>query len=352
MREKDKRRFSRRGFLKGVGTGALAAAALASAGSRATAADAEKSPGRSPDKIRLGSVAWNFGGIGADPPWTKEIESIGELGFAGIELIVAKPEQLGATLSEPNLSTILRQLEKHKMVVPQFVLFQSVTADLGSPDPEKRKRTLAVFEKACQVAAKLGAPMINMVAPWPTVYEKKGWDYLPRYYVADEKKGEKFQFDVPRNFDWQKAWNDLVSVMKDATAIAKAAGLQFSLENHTHTFVQGPDAFLQLWNEVRDPALGINLDIGWIQLQREYPVVAIYKTRGHLMNVHLRDIDITGRRFIAPGTGVMDFEGVVAALRDVGFSGFLTFEQDGVPDMKGALRRGKEILEEILAKPA
>ena len=39
-------------------------------------------------------------------------------------------------------------------------------------------------------------------------------------------------------------------------------------------------------------------------------------------------------------------------LRDIGFAGFLTFEQDGVPDMKAAMRRGKEILEGLLAKSA
>jgi sugar phosphate isomerase/epimerase len=194
--------------------------------------------------------------------------------------------------------------------------------------------------------------MINMVAPWPSVYSKKGYGYLPRYYATGTTMPDKFSFEVPRNFDWAKAWADFVAVMKEATAMAKSAGVLFSLENHTHTFVQGPDAFLRLWDEVRDPTLGINLDIGWILLQREYPVVAIYKCRGHLMNVHLRDMDGFAYRFVAPGNGCMDFEGVVRALRDVGFSGFATFEQDGLPDMKFAMRRGKEIMEEILNKTA
>jgi sugar phosphate isomerase/epimerase len=194
--------------------------------------------------------------------------------------------------------------------------------------------------------------MINMVAPWPTVYSKKGWGYLPRYFQEKKSPQEKFRFEVPRNFDWPKAWADFTATMKEATAIARAAGLKFSLENHTHTFVPRADAFLRLWDAVRDDALGFNADIGWIQLEREYPVVTIYKAREHILNVHLRDIDAPGLRFVAPGDGCMDFEGVVAALHDIGFAGFLTFEQDGVPDMKAAMRRGKEILEEILAKNA
>jgi sugar phosphate isomerase/epimerase len=345
--------LSRRGFLTGVGAGTLAAATAASASSPAEKAKTEKRADLSKDALRLGSVSWNFRSIAAGPPWTDAIDTIADLGFRGVELIVAQPDQLDATLAEPHFSNLLRQLGQHKMVVSQFVLFQPVTADLGSPDPEKRKRALAVFEKGCQVASKLGAPMINMVAPWPTVFRKDKVDYLPRYYSTETTMpGPKFQFDVPRNFDWPKAWSDFVSVMKEATGIAKAAGILFSLENHTHTFVPGPDAFLHLWDEVRDSTLGFALDIGWIQLQREYPVVAIYKTRGRLMNVHLRDIDGFAYRFVPPGSGCMDFEGVVRALRDIGYSGFMSFEQDGVPDMRYALSRGKQILEEILAKTA
>jgi len=344
--------LSRRTLLKGAVTGALAAAVSASGVSPAETTDSPKPAARSKDKIRLGSVAWNFGPIGDDPPWTALIDAVGELGFEGIELIVAKASQLDAALSEPTLSNVLRQLGKYKMVVPQFVLYQSALADLASPDAEKRKRMLGVFEKGCQVAVKLGAPMINMVAPWPTVYSKKGQSYLPRYFQEKNSPKEKFRFEVPRNFDWPKAWAEFTATMKEATAIAKTAGLKFSLENHTHTFTPRADAFLRLWDAVRDDALGFNVDIGWIQLEREYPVVTIYKARGHVLNVHLRDIDTPGLRFVAPGDGCMDFEGVVAALRDIGFSGFLTFEQDGVPDMKAALRRGKEILDGILAKTA
>ena len=350
MENKHQAEVSRRAFLKSAATGALAAAAAASSGSTAGASAAKKTPPRSKDKIRLGSVAWNFGRIGDDPPWTASIDAVGELGFEGIELIVAKAEQLDAVLTEPTLSNVLRQLGKYKMVVPQFVLYQSALADLASPDAEKRKRMLGVFEKGCQVAAKLGAPMINMVAPWPTVYRKQGQSYLPRYFQEKNSPREKFRFEVPRNFDWPKAWAEFVATMKEATAIARAAGLKFSLENHTHTFTPRADAFLRLWDEVRDDALGFNVDIGWIQLEREYPVVTIFKARGHVLNVHLRDIDAAGLRFVAPGDGCMDFEGVVAALRDIGFAGFMSFEQDGVSDMKAALRRGKEILEEVLAK--
>jgi sugar phosphate isomerase/epimerase len=45
----------------------------------------------------------------------------------------------------------------------------------------------------------------------------------------------------------------------------------------------------------------------------------------------------------------MDFPGVVKALKDIGYSGYLTFEQDGVPDMRGVLARGRDMLRKLIA---
>ncbi len=58
-----------------------------------------------------------------------------------------------------------------------------------------------------------------------------------------------------------------------------------------------------------------------------------------------RDIDGLMRSFVHVGDGVMDFSGIAAALKAVGFSGFLSIEQDKHPgDMKETCRRYLEIM--------
>ena len=129
---------------------------------------------------------------------------------------------------------------------------------------------------------------------------------------------------------------------KGCVSRAKAHGLKYSIENHTHTLLPDSGSWLRLWDAIRDPALGINLDAGWIQLEREYPPVAIYKLKGHLMNLHLRDIDGLMRLFPPIGQGVMDFQAIVTALTRTGFQGFVSLEQDGHagdPDMIVTCRR-------------
>jgi sugar phosphate isomerase/epimerase len=306
-----------------------------------------------PARMRLGSVAWNFRGIGQGPPWDEAIKATAELGFAGIDLIVARAEELDAYWKEPELARVKAMLAELHLACPQFVLFQNAVAGLGSRDAAERRKALAGFEKGCAAAKALGAPMINIVAPWPTEITGPS-AYLPRYYAIDERKNppparEKLQIKVPAGFPYARAWDEFVAAMREATAMAKAHGLRFSLENHTHTLVPTTDAFLRLYDKIDDPALGMNLDIGWIWINREYPPLAIYKLGARLCNVHIRDIDGLALWFPAVGEGRLDYPAVIEALDDVGFRGFLTIEQDSVPNQREALVKGRTLLEGLLA---
>ncbi len=115
--------------------------------------------------------------------------------------------------------------------------------------------------------------------------------------------------------------------------------------------IRDTGAFLRLWDAIRDPALGLNLDVGWTALQREYPPVAVYKARQHLMNLHMRDIDGLMRRFVHVGKGVMDFKAIVDALKVIGFTGSMSLEQDGQPgeDMKATCQRYLAMMRDYLA---
>jgi sugar phosphate isomerase/epimerase len=114
--------------------------------------------------------------------------------------------------------------------------------------------------------------------------------------------------------------------------------------------IPGVDAFLRLWDAVRDPALGYNLDTGWTASHRDYPPEAIYKVRRQLMNLHVRDIDGMMRKFPHIGEGVMDFKAICDALKAIQFRGFLTLEQDKHPgDMRATARRYLAMMKEYLA---
>ena len=191
--------------------------------------------------------------------------------------------------------------------------------------------------------------MVNIVAPWARELKSTS-EYLPRYFMEDPKPGEKFHIDIASSYDFGELWQTFTATMKACTDRAKAHGMRLSIENHTHTMMPVTDSFLRLWDTIKDPNLGCNLDCGWAMKQREYPPIAIHKLDRHLMNVHLRDIDARMREYVPIGTGVMDFKAIAAAVKATGFSGFLSLEQDGSSeDMKETCKRYLRLMREYLA---
>jgi sugar phosphate isomerase/epimerase len=275
------------------------------------------------------------------------LDVIGDLGFDGVEMIVTARKDLKDFWTDVRVDGYRKKLEEKKLQVSQFVLFQPVVEGLSSVKPEERAQGLDYFEAGCRIGKRLGAPMVNIVAPWAR--ELKGpTGYLPRYYEVD-KPGQKFHIDIAEGFDWDRVWAGYVETTKACLERAKAQGLKFSIEQHTHCLVPDAASFLRLWDEVRDPALGYNLDAGWTLLQREYPPLAIHKVRKQLMNLHMRDIDGRMRQFVHIGEGVMDFKAIIETLKQVGFQGFISLEQDKHPgDMKETCRRYLQLMRELI----
>jgi len=340
---------TRRDFVK-LSAGTVLATAAGAIGGEQTLKQPASGGWPGGKRPRIGCVSWNFHSLagGRDP--REAIDTIGRLGFEGVELILQSRKDIKGFWTDGAIGEVRKQLDRYKLQVPQFAVFQPAVEELTSGRADERERALDGFEAGCRIAHKLGAPIIDIVAPWAR--ELKGpSSYLPRYFeVRDAKPGQKFHIDIGPGFDWQKVWATFVESIKGCLQRAKAHGLKFTVENHTHTMVPDPTAFLHLWDAIRDPALGMNLDVGWVALQREYPPVAIHKAGKHLMNVHIRDIDGLMRLFVHVGTGVMDFRAVVKALKAVGFQGFLNIEQDGLPgDMKTTCARYLAMMKELLA---
>ena len=301
-------------------------------------------------KPKIGCTSWAFHSFapGQDPE--PAVATIGALGFDAIELIIMAKEDLTGVWTRAKIDAIRAKVGQYKLGISQMAMFQPVVEGLTSTNREERNRNLDAFEAGCKIARQLGAPMVNIVSPWPR--ELKGpTDYLPRYYeIAEPKAGEKHHIDIAPGFDWDALWDSYVRITRECLQRAKAHGLKFSLEHHTHTMIPDSASFLRLWDAIRDPALGINLDIGWIAAVREYPPVAIHKVKNHLLHMHARDIDGLMRRFPHIGQGVMDLKAVADTLKQIGYTGAISLEQDKHPgDMTQTCRNYLRIMRQYLA---
>jgi sugar phosphate isomerase/epimerase len=343
---------SRRQFVRAAAgcVGGVAAASAIGGWSATQPSLAENAPQCPGGRPRIGCVSWCFHSFRGGSSPEEAIDIMGRIGFEGTDLILLAREDIDGFWTDRKVGNIKRQLERNKLEVAQFVIFQPVVGGLPSADRDERERNLDYFEAGCRIGRKLGAPIIDIVAPWPR--ELSGpRDYLPRYYdIEDPDPGEKFHIDIAPDFHWDRTWETFVNVVKACLERVKAHGMKLTIEHHTHTIIPNADAFLLLWSAIRDPALGYNLDTGWTLSQREYPPLAIHKVAPHLMNLHVRDIDGLMRKFVHIGEGVMDFKAVAESLKKIGFTGFLSVEQDKHPgDMEKTCRRYVAMMREHLS---
>jgi inosose dehydratase len=110
--------------------------------------------------------------------------------------------------------------------------------------------------------------------------------------------------------------------------------MEIGLHPHVNTIVEKPDE-IDMIMELTDPRyVGMAPDTGHIQLGGGNPVEIIRKYSSRLNYFHLKDVTgIFARPNFGPnlrelGNGEVDFAGVLALLKEVGYKGWLNVEQD------------------------
>lgn len=129
---------------------------------------------------------------------------------------------------------------------------------------------------------------------------------------------------------------DSIRMLSEAVEIAEAHDIVLAQENHID--FTGPE-LLRILEGVGSDNLKVNLDTGNPIRVYEDPVDCARALAPYAVSTHTKDITTHGKggspaqRFpffpsCPTGSGLVDFEGVVAQLRAVGFSGSLAIELD------------------------
>lgn len=141
-------------------------------------------------------------------------------------------------------------------------------------------------------------------------------------------------------------WDSLVTLIHAIADRATALGHPVAFHPHGGTFIETP-AEVERLAAVTDPErMGICLDVGHYLVGGGDPVTAIRSLGERVTHVHLKDVDpavltrlqagaleglghgICERIFTELGAGMLDVDGVIAALVEVDYAGWLIVEQD------------------------
>jgi inosose dehydratase len=164
-------------------------------------------------------------------------------------------------------------------------------------------------------------------------------------------------------------WRVFAAAAEDlARRVRDETGVRTVVHQHLGTLVETGDEVRELLRRTDPELLGVCLDTGhWRFGTGEDPVDAVRELGSRIWHVHFKDADpavmAESRRqgwhglestghgvFCELGRGCVDFPGVLAALRESGYDGWIVVEQDilpGMGDPKSSAQRNRDYLRSI-----
>ena len=231
--------------------------------------------------------------------WTDEIDpimsTVADLGFDGVEISL-----LGITMER---AAALRAAAKERGLDITCSTGLGADEDPTSADADMRAAAKAALENAVRITAALGARQLAgvLAAPWGVFdpSDKEGRaarsaEVLGSVEALLRDEGVVLGIEVINRFE-----TDLTTTAREGAALARATG-----SDH----------------------IGVLLDTFHMNIEEKDPPAAIRHVGDKLFHFHVSDNDRG-----TPGSGHFDFGSTAAALREIGYDGWVTAEMFVVP---------------------
>lgn len=206
----------------------------------------------------------------------------------------------------------------------------SIHQDFVTPDPKERQEAVDHTKKCIGLAARLGIPAVRLNSGrWNTI---KAFDDLMKAKGIEPPIQGYTDADA---FTW------CVDCIKQCLPDAEAAGVVLALENHWGLSTK-VENLLKIYQDVKSPWLGINLDTGnWpgdpyegIEALASYATIVQAKTYY--------------------GGGVwytldLDYPRIATILKKAGFKGWVSLEMEGKEPADTAVPKSLELLRKAFA---
>ena len=274
------------------------------------------------------------------PDTHRALGDMAALGFTCVELEGVGEENLRAVHGE-------RKALKQRCddLGLRVVNFCPVLPELGHPEKARRVHALELFKIAVETATFFGCETIQTDSYTP-----------PLEFVGDAPYreainfGRRFQVKVDPAFRWNDLWGWLTDSIGACADEAGRADLKCCLEPRVGEIVSNTDALLRLMDAVDNDNFGAVLDTGHQHAQKEILPLSVEKLGGRVHYLHVSDNDGQTNQHLALGRGTVDWDGVFAALRKHGFSGYVAVDVGRVPDLDDQVRESKTFLEQLAAR--
>jgi sugar phosphate isomerase/epimerase len=222
---------------------------------------------------------------------------------AGYDAVEIAPFTLGGavtSLSPERRAEIRQQAADAGIAISgiHWVLMQTEGFYVTSPDATVRARTARYFIELVNFCADIGG----------------------RFVIVGSPKHRSLQSGVTEGLGWQWAFE----VLQPAVRRAEEQGVTLCFEplapSETNFINQAADA-IRFAGLFGSPAMSILLDVKAMSAESQPVPEVIRQSGGKFAYFHANDVNLKG-----PGFGAVDFRPIGAALKEVGYSGYVSVE--------------------------
>jgi sugar phosphate isomerase/epimerase len=231
-------------------------------------------------------------------PLTKTAAAAAEIGYQGIELAPFTLAPLVTDLTAADRKKIRQDVEAAGLEVAGLHwLLAKTPFRLNVPDPEDRERAARYLLALIDFCGDVGGDILVFGSP-------------------DQR-------DPAGGFAPQAAWKSTVEIMRRCGERASACGVTFCIEPLGTPFVTWVDDAARMVQEVDHPGFRMIVDCkSMAQDVARWPLAEqIRAAAPWFKHVHVNDPNLLG-----PGMGDMDFRPVLATLRDLAYTGWVSVE--------------------------
>ena len=296
--------------------------------------------------IRVANAPCSWGVIenvaGDTGGYRKVLDEMAETGYAGTEL-----GDWGFMPTDPG--TLRAELDARGLVL---------LASFSTPwlqDPSRHRQGADDAVRIGRLLAAVGGPHTLIV--------------LGNDPYGDPVRGQFAGRITPDQGLDDDGWRVFAAAADDlARRVRGESGIRTVVHQHLGTLIETGAEVRRLLDMTDPDLLGVCLDTGhWTFGTGEDPADAVRELGARIWHVHFKDADPTVMAesralgwhglestghgvFCELGRGCVDFPGVLAALREVGYDGWIVVEQDilpGMGDPRESARRNREYLRSI-----
>jgi protein FrlC len=256
--------------------------------------------------MKLSFNTWAYGSF---PSWLpaypleETIKRLARIGYDGIEIGAWTPHAFPQTTTQERRKEIRRILEGEGIALSSML---PNPPNVSSPIPEERRYAIEYYKDTAALCADLGGSVLL---------------YIPGWVV----------FGTTRKDAWQ--WS--VNALREVGEYCTQYGMTVVIEptSFDSNLVDTADHAVEMMEEVDLPNVKLMFDTIHVLYRREVLSDYVYR-----MGSDLRHIHISEERRLPPGQGRGDFPGLVEALKEIGYTGYVTMEigfagRDVEPDL-------------------